>query len=51
MDAALFVSSMDTLLDQFGTAVGDPEVLRMHCKLRGLRSVPGIRCDLFFDAA
>ncbi|MDY0164217.1 transposase [Desulfobotulus sp.] len=51
VDAALFVSSMDTLLEQFGTAVGDPEVLRMHCKLRGLRSVPGIRCDVFFDAA
>ncbi|TWI62069.1 hypothetical protein LZ24_03396 [Desulfobotulus alkaliphilus] len=51
VDAAVFVSSMDTLLEKFGTAVGDPEVLRMHCKLRGLRCMPGVRCDVFFDAA
>ncbi|WP_218961230.1 hypothetical protein [Desulfobotulus mexicanus] len=51
VDAAVFVSSMDTLLEQFGTAVGDSEVLRMHCKLRGLRCMPGVRCDVFFDAA
>ncbi|TWI65536.1 hypothetical protein LZ24_03036, partial [Desulfobotulus alkaliphilus] len=51
VDAAVFVSSMDTLLEQFGTAVGDPEALRLHCKLRGLRCMPGVRCDVFFDAA
>ncbi|MCW7753420.1 hypothetical protein OOT00_05395 [Desulfobotulus sp. H1] len=51
VDAALFVSSMDTLLEQFGTAVGEPEVLRMHCTLRRLRSMPGVRCHVFFDAA
>jgi len=51
LDAAVFVSSMDTLLEQFGTAVGDPEVLRMHCKLRGLRCMRGAGSEVFFDAA